>query len=136
MKKPFLLFALLAGCLDSTATSTDEQSVCTQEDQDAGNCPGGGGGGGGGGCTPIDYCVDADFQAGTCCVHHNHPANPTTVGQVQCGNDPTNNDQPICISTNKYDWGLVRVSCTSVTRWYHAPDGSVFSQTETECVLY
>lgn len=122
-----LLTALLAGCLPTT--STTEQDLCTIQDQANGNCPGQEG------CTPLDYCTNADFAAGTCCIHYNHPAQPTVVGQVHCGTDPTSNDQPICISQNDYDFGVLKIKCVTVTRWYRMPDGTVFSQQETSCTF-
>jgi hypothetical protein len=129
MTKILLTVALaLTACAVQTDTSTEEQSLCTLYDQQHNQCPGQTS------CTPLDSCTDANFQNGTCCVHFRYPAQPTTVGAVNCGTDPTNNDQPICIRTNHYDFGLVQISCTTVTRWYTDANGEVFSQQETECV--
>lgn len=131
MRIAILLSVLLTACLEAPPdTTTDEQSLCTIQDQAQGNCPGQEG------CTPLDYCTDANFQNGSCCLHFNHPASPSVVGQVTCGVEPGDeHDQPICISQNKYDFGLVKVSCVTVTRWYQTPDHQVFSQSETECTI-
>lgn len=124
-----LLTVALAACVDSpppdtSITDTTEQAICNNPE---GCAPA---------CTPRTLCKDADFRQGTCCgtyFWHKYPRT-TTIGAVQCGNEPPN-DQPICISTNKYDFVLVQVSCTTVTRWYtDGGTGEVYSVSETECL--
>lgn len=135
MKKTILLFALsllAPGCLTEPApdTSTDVQASCTQDpfsaepnttcQQKPPNC------------TPLNLCTDASFQYGTCCVHFGVPAQPTTVGAVTCGNEL--DGTPTCISQNHYDFGLVQVSCVTVTQWF-VINGQVESQSTTDCHL-
>ncbi len=124
-----LLAALLAGCTAAPDTSAEEQALCTIQDQAAGTCPGQEG------CVPLDWCGDYDLQGGTCCIYYGHPKSPTSVNAVVCGDDPTNNNRPTCISHNHYDFGIVKVDCTTVIVWYILMDGSVEKTVSTECTL-
>lgn len=126
MIRSALLALALTACAVQPATSTDEQANCTQ-DQLVPNtiCQQK--------CTPLDSCTDLSIQSGKCCTNYGHPAQPTTVGQVTCGNDPTDNDRPTCISTNHYDLVLAKIDCVTVTKWYTLTDGSVEQVKTTEC---
>jgi hypothetical protein len=131
MKKlKMLLLCALSGCLDAPrhepTVSTDEQPICTIADQAAGTCPGQEG------CVPLDSCVDANMQDGSCCIRYGHPKAITTYS-VTCNNDP--GTTPSCTRRNTYDFGLVAIQCTTVTYWVTGPDGNVRQQSYTDCYI-
>lgn len=130
MKLLFLALALLlTACIDANVidvtTSTVDQAICNP---DINTCPGGHPNH----CTPIGQCTDAKLQNGTCCEHYGHPAYPTTVGEVICGNNLEG--LPTCISHNKYFEGtFVQIECTTVTEWFGDGNGGTTQVTSTEC---
>jgi hypothetical protein len=88
--------------------STTEQLICTIQDQAAGTCPGQEG------CVPLDDCVDANLQDGSCCIRYGQPKTITTYS-VTCSNEPGQTSS--CTRRNTYDFGLVAIQCTTVTYW-------------------
>lgn len=59
-----IMIAVLLSTVSYVYADSGETSLCTQEDQDAGNCPGGGGGPT---CIPVQYCTPANVNLGHCC---------------------------------------------------------------------
>lgn len=124
------------GCVDATPlatndepnVSTDEQLICTIQDQAAGTCPGQEG------CVPLDSCVDQNLQDGTCCIRYGRPKAITSYS-VTCSNPAPGEGTPNCVRTNNYDFGLVKIQCTTVTYWVTEPDGTVRQQRYTDCYL-
>lgn len=132
MKRTMILLCTLAGCVDAPQVpeepnvSTDEQLLCTIQDQAQGNCPGQEG------CVPLDSCVDANLQDGTCCIRWGRPKAITTYS-VTCNNDP--GQTPSCTRRNTYDFNIVAIQCTTVTYWETGPDGNVRQRSYTDCYI-
>jgi len=120
-----LLALALTACAVEPSTSTTEQFYCTIDNQAAGTCPGQEG------CVPLDSCVDANLIDGSCCIQYGHPATPIDQGAT-CGN--TAAGTPYCQKKSTWFAGtFFQTTCSTVTYWIKAADGTVTTLVYTDC---
>lgn len=121
-----LLLAMIGcvGCAEpAPTTTTDEQGLCRQDQDDCINWPSH--------CTALGACTDYDVANGFCCPAFKKLPTSTAIGEVLCGRNL--DDLPTCISTNHYDFGLVKITCTTVTEWFGDGQGGLTKVQSTSC---